>query len=83
MVEKEKLNNAISAIQYLIIWARNLVYQGYSKEELAAFLDAVEYLPALILEKDDRTELVEEFLEDVCVQHDFPEVLIKYNSSMQ
>ncbi|KFF03859.1 hypothetical protein [Chryseobacterium luteum] len=78
MIKTEKLNNSILAIQDLIIRARSLAYQNVSMEILAEFLDGLEYLPALILEQDDRTDLFESFLEELCTKYSFLEVLDKY-----
>lgn len=78
MVQPEKLNSAILAIQDLVIRARNFAYQNYPHEQLAAFLDGIEYLPALILEKENRTDLFESFLEDLCSHYDVPEVFNRY-----
>jgi hypothetical protein len=82
MVNREKLNSSILAIQDLIIRARNLAYQNQSGEKLAEFLDSVEYLPALMLEEKDRTDLFESFLEELCTRYDYPEIFIKYTKSM-
>jgi hypothetical protein len=78
MIKEEKLNNSILAVQDLIIRARNLAYQSHPTEMLAEFLDGVEYLLALMLEKEDRTELFERFLEELCVRYGFTEILDKY-----
>ena len=83
MVKQEKLNSAILAIQDLIIHARSFAYQNYSHEKLADILDGIEYLPALILEKDDKTDLFEDFLKELCTRYDVLEVFNKYNKSAQ
>jgi hypothetical protein len=82
MIREDKLNNSILAIQDLVIRARNLAYQKHSVEELANFLDGIEYLPALILEKKDRTNEFEFYLEGLCNQYGFPEILDKYRKTM-
>jgi len=78
MIKEEKLNSSILAIQDLIIRARNLAYENHSTGALAEFLDGIEYLPALMLEKEDRTDLFELFLGELCVRNGFPEILDKY-----
>ncbi|MDR6922278.1 MULTISPECIES: hypothetical protein [Chryseobacterium] len=78
MIQTEKLNSAILAIQDMIIRARSLAYKNESYEFLADFLDGIEYLPALILEKGDQTELFEHFLEELSTKYNFPEVFNKY-----
>jgi len=42
MIDKEKHNPALRAIQDLIIEARSLAYRSTPSEELADFLDGVE-----------------------------------------
>ncbi|MNU32609.1 hypothetical protein D3C71_211570 [compost metagenome] len=78
MINEKKFNSSIVAVHDLIIRARNLAYQKKEHEMIGDFLDALEYLPALILEKEDRTELFEKFLEDICKRYDFTEILDKY-----
>jgi len=81
MVKEEKLNSAILAIQDLIIWARNLAYQKHPSEALAELLDEIEYLPALILEKEDRTDIFESYLKAICTEYGFPDVWNRYRKS--
>lgn len=78
MIQPEKLNSAILAIQDLIIRARSFAYQNYPNEKLAEFLDGIEYLPGLILEKEDRTDSFEQYLEGLCNDYGIPEVFNKY-----
>jgi hypothetical protein len=75
---KENNNKAILAIQDLIIRARNLAYQNHSHKDLAEFLDALEYLPGLMLENMDNSDLFEKFLEDLCSRYNYPEIINKY-----
>lgn len=82
MINKEKLNSSILSIQDLIIRTRNLAYQKHAVEKLAELLDSIEYLPALILEKEDRTDLFENYLEEICNKYDFPDVLNKYKKRL-
>lgn len=74
MIQTEKLNSAILAIQDMIIRACGLAYKNESNEFLADFLDGIEYLPALILKKGDQTELFEHFLKELSTKYNFPEV---------
>lgn len=78
MIKEEKLSKSLSALQDLIIRARNLAYQNHPSKKLAELLDGIEYLPALIIEEEDQTELFEHFLEELCIQYNFPEILNKY-----
>jgi len=83
MVKEEKLYNAILAIQDLIIRARNLAYQKHPSEALTELLDEIEYLPALILEKKDRTDFFEFYLEGICTEYGFPDVWNRYRRSFK
>jgi len=78
MIKEDKFNNSIVAIHNLIIRARSLAYQKADYEIISDFLDALEYLPALIIEKEDRTGLFEQFLDDICKRYSCTEVLDKY-----
>ncbi|WP_224994346.1 hypothetical protein [Cesiribacter sp. SM1] len=78
MIEERKLNKAIQAIQDLIIEARKLAYQEIPGKELAEFLDGLEYLPALIVEGGDSTNLFESYLEEFCNRNNCLSVLNKY-----
>lgn len=78
MIATNKHSKAIQAVQDLIIEARSLAYQKIPGEKLAEFLDGVEYLPALFLEKEDRTELFENYLEEFCNRYNCSGILNKY-----
>lgn len=78
MIKQIELAKAILAIQDLIIHGRKLAYQNYPNEQIAEFLDSLEYLPALILETEDRTDLFEQFLEDICIKNNISEIFSKY-----
>lgn len=83
MVIEEKFNSAILAIQNLIVQARNLAYENCSTEVLAKLFDDIEYLPALILEKEDRTDFFESYLKEICNQFGFPDVWDRYKRSFE
>ncbi len=80
MVENRKQKKAIQAIQDLIIEARNLAHKNSPAKELAEFLDGVEYLPALIIEEKDNTDLFEKFLKDFCTCNNCMNVVNRYES---
>lgn len=82
MVKGEKFNSAILAIQDLIVQARNLADENCSTEVLAVLFDKMEYLPSLILEKEDRTDFFESYLKAICTQYEFPDVLNRYRRSL-
>ena len=80
MIEDRKQKKAIQAIQDLIIEARSLAYQNFPNKKLAEFLDGIEYLPALIIEEKDNTDLFERFLKDFCVCNNCLNVINRYES---
>ncbi|MEM6274505.1 MAG: hypothetical protein AAF735_04615 [Myxococcota bacterium] len=64
MIAKAKEKNALHAIQYLVVRARKMAYDGEPHAEIAEVLDAVEYLPGLMCRDEDctaefRTQLVD------------------------
>lgn len=78
MVEEQKFKKSIQAVQDLIIEARRMASEGTSNEDLADFLDGVEYLPGLIVETEDRTEVFENYLKMICAEKKCMSVLNRY-----
>lgn len=78
MISEDYEKKAIRAVQDLIIHTRNLAYQNQPIHTIAELLDGIEYLPALMLENEDRTELFGQFLEEICRKYDFLEVFERY-----
>jgi hypothetical protein len=54
MIVPDKQNNALAAINAVLVLARSLAYEGNSAD-VADVLDVAEYLPMLMLEPTDRT----------------------------
>ena len=54
MIAPDKQENALAAINAVLVLARSLAYEGNSTE-VADVLDVAEYLPMLMLEPTDRT----------------------------
>jgi hypothetical protein len=80
MVKEEKMNSSILAIQDLIIRARIIASEKQESDMLFNLLDSIEYLPALILEKKDNTDFFKDFLDSVCTEYNFPDIMKKYNT---
>lgn len=78
MIAENKLKKALQAIQDLIIEARILAYENISNKDIAEFLDSIEYLPALIIEEKDRTQLFENYLYSIFNTHNCLNVIKKY-----
>jgi len=69
---------AIIAIQDLIIQAKIMAGKQKSHEDLFNYLDNLEFLPTLILYKEDKGDEFEIKLEEICMKYDFPYILKKY-----
>lgn len=68
MIKKEKHGGALLAINSILVLSRSLAYEGKSND-LATILDIAEYLPMLILEPDDRTDVFREQLVDLAQRY--------------
>jgi hypothetical protein len=75
MIRKEKLDNALFALQGVLICARDLAYRSAKNggttvvAELADILDRAEYLPFLIASTDDETAAFRKALEAIADRH--------------
>ncbi len=78
MIENNKNNKAIQAIQDLIIEARSMASHNVASNDLVEFLDHLEYFPALVVEDNDRTEMFEDYLREVCRNNDCIHVFNRY-----
>jgi len=68
MIAPQKQNNALAAINAVLVLARSLAYEG-SSSDVAEVLDVAEYLPKLMLETDDRTSAFREQLVGLAAKH--------------
>lgn len=57
MIRKGKWQNALAALNSVLVVARAMAYEKRPHEELALVLDAAEYLPTLISRATDETEM--------------------------
>jgi len=62
MVRKEKVGNALAALNAVLVTARKLAYDQRPHQQIADALDAAEYLPRLLAEQEDRTDAFREML---------------------
>jgi len=79
MIIEEKEKKALQSIHDLVIRARLLAYEGMVNQEIATFLDYLEHLPALMLEKDDRTGNFEAYLEEICKLYNCENIFRRYS----
>ena len=68
MIPPEKNRRAIKAIHNLMIRLKINIVQELPHRELYNLIDELEYLPILLLNKEDRTQEFEEYLEKICSQ---------------
>ena len=68
MIPPEKNRRAIKAIHNLMIPLKINIVQELPHRELYNLIDELEYLPILLLNKEDRTQEFEEYLEKICSQ---------------
>jgi hypothetical protein len=69
MIRKENLNAALRALNTVLVVARKMAYDHASYESLASALDSAEYLPVLMLDKDDQTDAFRALLQDLAHKH--------------
>jgi hypothetical protein len=69
MIRADKLENAIHALEGLLVCSRAMVENGESMEQLAEVLDYAEYLPPLLASPDDRTDEYRGLLESLTARH--------------
>ncbi|ASF42597.1 MULTISPECIES: GTP-binding protein EngB [Capnocytophaga] len=74
MIREEKRDNAVLAIQQLVIEARVFTSQRREYEEIYDLLDEIEYLAGLLLIKDNITDTFEVFLEGICKKRGFQRI---------
>ncbi len=79
MIRTDKLNNALYALQGVLIRARSLAYEGAPHEKLATILDAAEYLPFLIASKIDETDTFRACIANVATEFSCGYVLSRFD----
>ena len=78
MIRQEKSENALYALQALLVRARLIAYEVKSKE-LIALLDCAEYLPSLIARKTDETDHFRDMLKGLSDRFSCREPLRKFD----
>jgi len=68
MITPKKNRRAIKAIHNLMIRLKINIVQELPHRELYNLIDELEYLPILLLNKEDRTQEFEEYLKKNCSQ---------------
>jgi hypothetical protein len=78
MIKAEKERRALKAIHDLICHGRKLAYEGTTSKVLAEFMDNLEYLPALMLQESDTTDIFEEYLKGTCERYNCSYIAAAY-----
>lgn len=69
---------AIKAIHSLIIEVRIMVGNKEDNEQIFNILDELEYLPALLLENKDNTEVFNSYLKGICETYNLNHIYKRY-----
>ncbi len=82
MVNEAKRKGALRAINVILVFCRRLALAGNSKD-VATILDVAEYLPVLLLDDRDRTDLFRGHLVDLTQRFpDLAHVLERFDASV-
>jgi hypothetical protein len=79
VIKPDKVNNALYALQGVLVQARFMAHQGESHHKLAEILDAAEYLPFLIVNKTDETDHFRGCIADIATKFKCAYVLNKFD----
>jgi hypothetical protein len=63
MIQPEKYENALRALNAVLVVGRQMAYEKAGHEQLAEVLDVAEELPTLFIQKDDRTDYFRQALQ--------------------
>ena len=69
MIRPEKYENALRALNTVLVCARQMAYEKASHDQLADVLDVAEELPTLFLRKDDMTSYFRDALQGLAAKH--------------
>lgn len=79
MIETNRLQSCIKALQAIVIQARLLAYKGDSHQTIAGILDDADYLFNLLQEKDDNTLKFRDILVIISERYDCAFVLERFD----
>lgn len=69
MIRPEKYENALHALNAVLVCARQMAYEKASHEQIAEVLDVAEELPSLFLQEEDLTEYFRRALQGLAAKH--------------
>ncbi|WP_312090936.1 hypothetical protein [Chryseobacterium sp.] len=79
MVRNKSFNKLTNVIHDLMIHVKIMTVNNAPYKEMYDFIDEIEYLPQLIVSKEDQTELFDNELIRICEKYNLPNILNKYN----
>ena len=68
MISAEKFQNALRALNHVLVLTRKMAYSRADQREIADVLDVAEYLPRLIADPRDNTSTFRNHLADVAAR---------------
>lgn len=81
MIRPDKLNNALYALQGVLIQARRMAYEEASHKEIARLLDYAEELPRFIAAAEDKTEVFRQSLTEITTRYNSYFALQRFDES--
>ena len=82
MIPSVKQQQALKAMQDLSNLARTMAYENAPRERLARLLDDLDALFGLVLEEQDRLELFQLYLKEMCDEFDAAYVWTIYSGGV-
>ena len=82
MIEPEKVENALYALQGVLIQARKMAYDESQQERLAELLDYAEELPRLIASPKDATEAFRTALSEIAEDYGCEFILDRFDTAL-
>lgn len=68
MISPEKFQNALRALNCVLIAARKMAYDRVDHKEIAEVLDVAEYLPRLLADERDQTLMFRDCLRELAAR---------------
>lgn len=78
MIKEEKFQNALYALQALLVQARSMAHEKVDHQRLAELLDDAEELPRLIAVAEDKTDDFKAALTDLSEHYHCPYILQQF-----
>lgn len=79
MIEKNKNEKALRIIHKSIVHIKMMISQEKKIDEIFKYVDEIEYLPLLLLSKDDETKIFEQQLKKISKEFEAPSLWLGYN----